>query len=368
MTPRSSRSGLPSIGAFVALVLAALLLFPMAAVAQSSAPAASAAPAASPAGSMAPASPAVPPAGSPVPVPTLSPECQAASLPVLNSGRLTMATDNPAYPPWWGGKAPDGSDWALGYPPSKEGYEAAVAYGVAETLGFTDDQVDWIVVPFLKSFAPGKKNFDMYLAQVSIKPKRAKAVDFSDPYYTFNQAVIALAGKPITQVSTVEGLKDFQLGAMTGTTSLDTINDVVKPTKEAKVYDDNDKALRALKNNAIDGLVVDLPTAFYMRDGQLGAKTPSTIVGQFPVSGTPERLGIVLAKGSKLTPCVDEALAIMTANGTLQSIYDKWLGAVSATPIPFFAMPGASPSAAPGASAAPVMSPAAPAPSGSTAP
>jgi len=167
-----------------------------------------------------------------------------------------------------------------------------------------------------------------------------------------------MAGKPITQVTSVEGLKDFQLGAMVGTTSLDTINDVVVPTKEAKVYDNNDLALRALKNGAIDGLVVDLPTAYQMRDGQL--KKPSTIVGQFPVTGSPEQLGIVLPKGSKLTPCVDQALAIIKANGTLQSIYDKWLGAVSATPVPFFTIPGvAAPSGAPGASPAPAESPAA---------
>ncbi len=301
--------------------------------------------------------PVVEPSAAPVPV--LSEACSFDQLATKTEGRLLIGADNPAYPPWFGGTPPDGSEWELSDPYSGEGFEAAIAYAVAETLGFSPDLVDWKHVPFNRSFAPGKKAFDVYITQVSIKPKRAEAVDFSDPYYFFNQAIVALTGSPITTAASIEDLKGLRLGAQTGTTSLDTILTVVAPELEPRVYPDNDKALRALKNGAIDGLVVDLPTAFYMRDAQLEDwDTPDpegTIVGQFPLMGTPESLGMVLEKGSPLTACINEALAIVKADGRYQAIYDQWLGAIASTPVPFFAggpviggeMPAASPSTAP---------------------
>lgn len=327
----------------IALALGVLTLQPLAVMAQSESPSSEpslAASAASPAPAASEA--ASPGASAPVEVPVLSAACAADQLATKKPGRLTLGTDNPAYPPWWGGKPPKGSKWKLSDPYSGQGYESAVAYAVAETLGFAPEEVDWIHVRWAQSFAPGPKDFDGYLAQVAIKPKRAQRVDFSDPYYSFNQSIIAMTGSPITQATTIEELKAFKLGAQIGTTSLDMINEVVVPTQEAKAYPDNDKALRALRNGNIDGLVADLPTAFYMRDEQLeDYDTPepeATIVGQFPVIGEPERLGIVLAKDSQLTGCVDEALAIMIANGTLATIYDTWLGAIAASPVPFFAL------------------------------
>jgi len=284
--------------------------------------------------------PSMDPAASAEPIPTLSAACAFDQLQTKTAGRLTIGADNPAYPPWFGGQPAEGSIWDLGDPTTGEGFEAAIATAVAETLGFTPDLVDWKQVPFVKSFAPGAKAFDMYITQVSIRPKRAEAVDFSDPYYFFNQAIIALSDNPIVGATSVEALKGYRLGAQTATTSLDTILDVVAPSEEPRVYADNDKALRALKNGAIDGLVVDLPTAFYMRDAQLEDwDTPdpeATIVGQFPLLGTPEALGIVLEKESPLTACVNEALAIIRASGAYDAIYDQWLGAIAATPVPFF--------------------------------
>jgi polar amino acid transport system substrate-binding protein len=311
------------------------------------------------------ASPVASPAVSAEPLPTMSPECAFDQLQTKTEGRLVIGADNPAYPPWFGGTPPEGSEWQISDPYSREGFESAIAYAVAEQLGFAPELVDWKYVGFVKSFAPGDKAFDMYLTQVTIKNKRARAVDFSDPYYTFNQSIVALSDNPIVGVTTVEGLKEFKLGAQVGTTSLDVINEVVVPTQEPRVYPDNDKALRGLKNGAIDGLVVDLPTAFYMRDVQLGLAEPpvaATIVGQFPVIGEPERLGIVLQKDSPLTACVNQALAVMTANGTWQAIYDRYLGAIAATPIPMFTI-GVVPSPVPSAEA-----PASPAASASAAP
>ena len=299
------------------------------------------------------------PAESAAPIPTLSDACSFDQLQTKTAGRLLIGADNPAYPPWFGGEPAEGSDWQISDPYSGQGFESGIAYAVAETLGFSPDLVDWKHVPFVKSFAPGEKPFDLYLTQVSIRPKRAKAVDFSTPYYEFNQVVLALTGSPITGAKSVADLAAYRLGAQTSTTSLDTILEIVQPAQEPRVYPDNDKALRALQNGQIDGLVVDLPTAFYMRDAQLedwGTPDPEgTIVGQFPLRGTPEALGIVLQKDSPLTACVDEALEIVKADGRWQAIYDATIGASASTPIPFFegsdllmgVNPEASPSTAP---------------------
>jgi polar amino acid transport system substrate-binding protein len=260
------------------------------------------------------------------------------------AGRLTLSTDNPAFPPWWGGdpatqypNEPAGGDgWEVSDPYSMMGYESATAYAVAAALGFTPDKVDWIPnAVFENAFAPGPKPFDYHMAQISIKPERAQAVDFSEPYFDANQALLSMTklkdgtANPILSVTTTAGLKPFKLGAAVGTTSLQLIENVIKPDAAASVFNDNAAAVQALQNGQVDGLVVDLNTAFYMRDAQLeNFDTPdpeATVVGQFDVSAQLDQVGMVLEKGSPLTKCVDEAIATIKANGTLQQIYDKWI-------------------------------------------
>jgi polar amino acid transport system substrate-binding protein len=286
-----------------------------------------------------PSSPAASP-GASVAVPSLSPECaDPAALPVKNAGQLTLSTDNPAYPPWWGGTPPADSEWTLGYPPSGEGYEGATAAAVAAALGFTPETTTWLAnAVFETAFAPGPKPFDFHLAQISIRPERAEAVDFSDPYFDANQSILALTPNPITAATTIEELKAFKLGAATGTTSFQLIEDVIQPTAEASVFNDNSATLQALQNGQVDGIVVDLQTAFFMRDAQLeDFDTPepeATVVGQFDVSAQVDQMGMVLEKDSPLTACVNEALAIIKANGTLDAIYDQWIS--TGQEIPFF--------------------------------
>jgi polar amino acid transport system substrate-binding protein len=263
----------------------------------------------------------------------VSEACQAASLgDVLQAeGRLTVSTDNPAFFPWWAGEVPEGSDWAdfAGYPPSGEGFESSIAYAVAEALGFSADQVDWIGQPsFGLAFAPGDKDFDFHLGQVSFREERAEAVDFSDSYFDVQQAVVALADSPINDVTTLEELKDFQLGAPVGTTSLLVVEDFLQPNKELKVYDDVTAGKFALQNGQIDGLVVDTPTAFYIRDAELeDFETPEAegaVIGEI-VTETEEFFGIVLDKDSALTACVNEAIASIKDSGQYQAIYDEWI-------------------------------------------
>jgi polar amino acid transport system substrate-binding protein len=258
---------------------------------------------------------------------TSAASCDKADLNLVNDGQLTVGTDNPAYPPWFGGdeKAP----WKISDPTSGEGFESAVAYAVAEKLGFTKDEVKWIRVAFNTSFAPGPKKFDFDINQISFKPVRAEAVDFSDSYYDVNQALVVVNGTPIANAKSIAALKPYKFGAQLGTTSYDFINDTIQPSKQPSVFDTNDAAVQALKNKQIDGLVVDLPTAFFVSAAQV---ENSKILGQFE-SPAGEHFGMVFAKDNSLVSCVNDALAKLKADGTLQDIQDKWLSKAAGAPV-----------------------------------
>jgi polar amino acid transport system substrate-binding protein len=248
--------------------------------------------------------------------------CDKGSLNLVNAGQLTVGTDNPAFPPWFGGseKAP----WKVSDPYSGQGYESAVAYAVANKLGFAKREVKWIVVPFNTSFAPGPKKFDFDINQISFKPARAGAVDFSDSYYNVHQALVVVKGTPIASATSIAALKPYKFGAQLGTTSYDYIVNNIKPEKKPAVFDTNDAAVAALKNKQIDGLVVDLPTAFYISAVQV---PNGKILGQFPTVGTPEHFGMVFEKGNSLVRCVNDALTTLRGDGALTSLEAKWLQA-----------------------------------------
>jgi len=247
--------------------------------------------------------------------------CATENLALRNPGRLTVGTDSPAYEPWF----------ADNDPTNGEGFESAVAYAVAEELGFSDDQVDWVKVPFNNSYAPGEKNFDFDINQISITPKRAEVVDFSDGYYTAAQAVIALKDSPVSDATTIDELSGLKLGAQTGTTSLTVLREVIQPDQEPAVFDDTNGAKQALNNGQIDGFLVDLPTAFYITAVEI---PKSTIIGQFqPEGGEPEEFGMLFEKGSELVPCVDAALASLKDSGALAEIEQQWLSDVVDVPV-----------------------------------
>ena len=259
---------------------------------------------------------------------TVAASCDKADLNLVNAGQLTVGTDNPAFPPWFGGA--EKSPWKVSDPRSGQGFESAVAFAVAKELGFTKDEVKWIVVPFNTSFAPGPKKFDFAINQISYKPARAKAVSFSDSYYNVNQALVVVKGTPIAAATSVADLKPYKFGAQLGTTSYDYIVNNIKPSQKPAVFDTNDAAVAALKNKQIDGLVVDLPTAFYVTAVQV---PNGKILGQFPTAGTPEHFGMVFEKGNSLVHCVNEALSKLRANGTLQNLQTKWLSKAAGAPV-----------------------------------
>ena len=256
--------------------------------------------------------------------------CDKGSLTLVNDGQLTIGTDNPAYPPWYAGGSPKGSKWKINDPSTGKGFESAVAYAVAKKLGFAKSEVAWTYVPFNKAFAPGKKSFDFDVNQISFTPARAKVVAFSSSYYDVNQAVVVVKGTKIASVRSKAGLKGFKLGAQLGTTSYAFITSQIKPSQKPAVYPSNAGAVQALKNKQIDGLVVDLPTAFYVTAVQV---PNSKILGQFASAAGGEHFGMVFAKGSELVGCVNSALASLRASGQLKSIQQQWLAKATGAPV-----------------------------------
>jgi polar amino acid transport system substrate-binding protein len=239
--------------------------------------------------------------------------CTPDTLETVADGTLTIATDDPAYEPWFVDNDPTNG----------EGYESAVAYAIAEQLGYTAEQVAWVKVPFNKVVQPGPKEFDFDVNQVSITEARRKAVDFSSGYYDVVQTVITNKGSAIDGATSLADLADAKLGAQVGTTSYTAITDQIQPSAEPAVFDTNDQAVQSLKNGQIDGIVVDLPTAYFMTAVQLD---DGVIVGQLPLpDGEPEQFGAVLAKDSPLTDCVSSAVDTLREDGVLDQIGQEWL-------------------------------------------
>jgi polar amino acid transport system substrate-binding protein len=262
---------------------------------------------------------------------TSAAECAQTVTTYVNAGKLTVGTDNPAYPPWFAGDDTKGTNWKINNPATGEGFESAVAYAVAGKLGFSADRVQWVEVPFNQSFAPGPKSFDFDINQISYTPKRAQAVDFSESYYDVNPALVALKGTPITEATTLSQLKDYSLASQIGTTDYDYIVNVIEPNKEAGAYNSLADAVQALKSGNVDGLVVDLPTAFYITAVQIPG---GVIVGQFPpAGGEQEYFAMAFEKGDPLVECVNMALDELKGDGTLQQIQDRWLSSEVSVPV-----------------------------------
>ncbi len=245
-------------------------------------------------------------------------DCAAgAEIPYVNSGVLTVGTDSPVYPPWF----------IKNDPSNGKGYESALTYAIADQMGFSADKVEWVVVPFNKSYAPGPKDFDFDINEISITPERAQVVTFSDGYYDVTQSLVTVEGNPIANATSVSDLNGAKLGAQIGTTSLAYISQYI-PGAEAAVFDTTNDAISALQAGKIDGLILDLPTAAYVSSAQV---KNGVLVGQFPPAG--EQYGMLFEKDNPLVNCVNFALTRLTDDGTLQSLQDEWLADYQAVPV-----------------------------------
>ncbi len=260
--------------------------------------------------------------------------CTPDTLETAAPGTLTIGTDNPAFPPYWDPPA-EGEEptdpWELGDPTNKRGFEGAVAWAVAEELGFDEGSVEFIPVPFDVSYAPGEKDFDFYLAQVSFTEERAEQVDMSDGYYFSNQALVANADTPITEATSIADVAGYRLGVQVGTTSLAYIEEVIQPEADPMVYNTNDAAIAALNAGQVDGIVVDLPTAFFITAVQM---ENGVVVGQFPAAeDEQEHFSLVLELDSPLTDCVNQAIASLRDSGELDAITTEWMSENAGAPI-----------------------------------
>ncbi len=262
--------------------------------------------------------------------------CVAENLETKQDGVLTIGTDNPAFPPYFDPPADDEEatdPWELGDPTNGRGFESAVAYAVAGELAFAEDQVEWTVTRFNQSFAPGEKDFDFYLAQVSYSDERAEAVDMSDGYFFVNQALVAREGSDIASATSIAEVAEYRLGAAVGTTSLSYIEEEIQPAQEPRVYDDNDGAIDGLNAGQVEGILVDLPTAFFITAVQMD---DGVIVGQFPSAddgGEQEHFSQVLEKDSPITECVNTAIAALEESGDLEAITTEWMSENAGAPV-----------------------------------
>jgi polar amino acid transport system substrate-binding protein len=238
--------------------------------------------------------------------------CSPGDLNTFEDGVLTIATDSPAYSPYF-----ENDD-----PTNGKGFEGALGYAIADQLGFNRSEVEWSTVPFNVSFAPGDKKFDFDLNQISITPKREKFVDFSSPYYTASQGVLVKKGSDLDGITSLDQLRDATIGVQIGTTAFESVEADIDPSNQPKVFDNSNDVVSAFKQDQVDAIVVDLPQAIFLRDA--GVAPDSAVVGQFEAPGGDE-WGALLGKDSELTACVDQAIQSLEEDGTLAEITKQWM-------------------------------------------
>jgi polar amino acid transport system substrate-binding protein len=248
-----------------------------------------------------------------------SSSCATSKLALHTPGQLTVATDDPAYPPYFEGNKPANG----------KGFESAVAYAVAKQLGFGPQKVKWVVEPFDSSYAPGPKSFDFDINEISITKARSQAVTFSTPYYTNPQAIIVYKSSPLAHAKSLAAFKNASIGVQIGTTSLSAVDQVINPKQRASVFNTSNDVVEAFKIHRVDAIVVDYATALYLSSSEI---SKSTIAGQFIAPGG-DNWGLLMKKGSALAPCVDNALAKLKANGTLANLTKRWMSSKVAVPV-----------------------------------
>ena len=240
---------------------------------------------------------------------------------------MTVATDTPAYTPWFVNNTPSNG----------KGYESGVAFAIAKELGVKKSNVVWVHEPFNASFSPGIKKFDFDINEISYTSARAKVVTFSSSYYDVQQSIIALKGSKIVKDHTPAELKTYQYGDQIGTTGLLYIDQQIKPTKSPRIYNTLALAASALETGQIDAIILDTPDGQYMASPGAGevvnskGKTIAVQVGQFPSVG--RALRPLFQKGDKLVGCVNAAIAALKSNGTLATLQTKWLSIYNSVPV-----------------------------------
>ncbi len=250
---------------------------------------------------------------------TAAASCAPSKLALHTPGQLTVATDAPAYPPYFDNNKPANG----------KGFESAVAYAVAKQLGFGPSRVKWVVEPFDDSYAPGPKGFDFDINEISITPPRAKVVTFSSPYYTNPQAIIVYKNSPLAHAKSLSAFKNATIGVQVGTTSLAAAQQKIDPSQQIQVFNTSSDVVEAFKIHRVQAIIVDYATALYLTSAEI---SKTTIAGQFSAPGG-DNWGLLMKKGSALAPCIDKAISTLTANGTLKKLTKQWMSSKVAVPV-----------------------------------
>ncbi|HTU31342.1 MAG TPA: transporter substrate-binding domain-containing protein [Solirubrobacteraceae bacterium] len=252
------------------------------------------------------------------PVKATANACTPAKLATHTKGVLTVATDSPAYPPYF----------EHNNPKNGEGLESAVAYAVAKKLGYAQDRVKWVVEPFDSSYAPGPKSFDFDINEISITPARSKVVTFSTPYYTNPQGILVKANSPLAHAKSLAAFKHAKIGVQIGTTSLAAVTAGIKPSQQPDVFNTSNDVVNAFKIGRVNAIVVDLATGFELTSEIKG----STIAGQFSAAGG-DHWGLLMAKGDPIASCVNRAVGALRADGTLAALSKRWISSAAKVPV-----------------------------------
>lgn len=234
-------------------------------------------------------------------------------------GKLTVATGDVVYPPWMMDDNPEGG----------EGFENALIYALAAELGFAPEDVVWVRETFDQSIAPGAKDYDFAIQQISVTEARAEVVTFSQVYFQPDKAVVALPGSPVEGASSFAELREARWGAAVGTTDF-TYLETVLGDDDAAVYDDQIGVFQAMQANQIDATVVALPTALFLTAVQV---PDAEIVALLPPDENDRGHGLLFEFGNPLAEWIDEGIDALIANGTIDELKNTWLVADPDLPV-----------------------------------
>jgi polar amino acid transport system substrate-binding protein len=251
-------------------------------------------------------------------------DSETNGLATVTEGKLTIATGEPAYEPWV----------LNDDPASGEGFEAAVAYAIAEQLGFAKEDVIWVRTQFDEAISPGPKDFDFNLQQYSITTERKEVVDFSPAYYHEAYVVITKADSKFASATSLADLKDAVFASAAGDVSIQVTEQFIDPTNEVQIYNNLYDAFSALNSGQVDACVTGLLTADYVVNIEQEQIENGVVVGQIVGSEDfTEGTGLLLPKDSELTEAITAAIEELWANGTLQALTDKWLTQYDVKPL-----------------------------------
>jgi polar amino acid transport system substrate-binding protein len=219
---------------------------------------------------------------------------------LITDGTLLVGADTP-YPPF-----------EIGQPPDITGFDVEVMNAIADQLGVTPEYQDTSFDTIFRDVAAGQ--FDTAVAASTITPGRQQTVDFSDPYYTTQQALMVPEG---SDIASVDDLSGKIVGAQDGTTGETYANDNTDAA-EVRGFPEGPDAISAMISGQVDAAMIDQQVAVDALKKQAGIEIAQLIP-------TDEFYGFAMSKDNPaLLEAVDSALQTMKKDGTLTDLYQKY--------------------------------------------